>query len=123
MDTAYRGAGFAWRRHLLDAGLDPDLFRESRKISLTTAIGGKLMVPVRLADLWLVSNLPNLQGATWRLELDPGISLRDLPNLPDPQFNRPLIGLRALRRAGLRIELDFGKDTLSVWTPYSLMPP
>jgi hypothetical protein len=27
LDTGNRGAAFAWRQHLLDAGLDPDILR------------------------------------------------------------------------------------------------
>jgi hypothetical protein len=40
-----------------------------------------------------------------------------VPTLPDPHFQRPLIGIRAMRSAGLRIEIDFAADTLSAWTP------
>jgi hypothetical protein len=40
-----------------------------------------------------------------------------VPTLPDPQFQRPLIGIRALRTAGLRLEIDFAADTVSVRTP------
>ena len=38
------------------------------------------------------------------------------PGLPDPQFHRPLIGLRALR-AGLKVDIDCGHATVSVWVP------
>ena len=34
-----------------------------------------------------------------------------------PHFQRPLIGIRAMRSAGLRVEIDFAADTISVWTP------
>ena len=37
--------------------------------------------------------------------------------LPDPEFHRPLVGMRALLRARLRVELDFVGKTLSLWTP------
>ncbi len=117
VDTGNRGDAFAWRRHLLTAGLDPAVKRSPRTVSITTAVGGKQRVPVRLADLWLVSNLPALQGSPWRLVLDPGIPFLDVAALPDPEFNRPLIGLRTLCRAGLRVELDCAQDTVSVWTP------
>jgi hypothetical protein len=117
LDTGNRTTAFAWRRHLLDAGLDPDVLHFSGGANITTSMGGKANVPVRLADLWLVSNLPTLRGAAWRMELDPGIPFHDKVALPDPQFHRPLIGLRALRRAMLRVELDFAADVVSVWTP------
>jgi hypothetical protein len=86
-------------------------------MNITTSMGGKTPVPVRLADLWLVSNVPALQGAAFRIELDPGVPFNNVTTLPDPQFHRPLIGFRALRRAGLRVELDFAADVVSVWTP------
>jgi hypothetical protein len=117
VDTAHRGTAFAWRRHLIDGGLDPDVLHLGRTMSITTALGGKSIVPVRLAHLWLVSNVPSLQGATWRIDVDPGIPFNNVTNLPDPHFNRPLIGLRALRRARLRVEVDCASDTVSVWTP------
>jgi hypothetical protein len=117
VDTAHRGDAFAWRRHLLDASLDPDVSRIGGAMNITTALGGRTLVPVRLADLWLVSNIPSLQGATWQIELEPGIPFNNVMTLPDPHFNRPLIGLRALRRARLRVEVDCHTDTVSVWTP------
>jgi hypothetical protein len=117
LDTGHRGASLAWRRHLLDAGLDPDAFRSAGVINITTAVGGKTALPVRKADLWLVSNVPSLRGATWRLELDPGIAFKNVATLPDPHFNRPLIGIRTLSVARLRVEVDFAASTVSVWTP------
>ena len=117
VDTGHRGAAFAWRRHLTDAGLDPNVRRFPPGLNITTALGGRTPVPVRLAHLWLVSNVPALAGAVCRMELDPGIAFNDVPALPDPNFNRPLIGLRPLRRARLRVEMDFDAATVSVWTP------
>jgi hypothetical protein len=80
-------------------------------------VGFQRQVPSRDADLWLVSNIPSLQGQPWHLELLQGIPFNDVTTLPDPHFNRPLVGMTALRRARLRVELDFASDTLSVWTP------
>jgi hypothetical protein len=117
VDSAHRGAAFAWRRHLIDAGLDPDVLRLANMASITTALGGETLVPVRLAALLLVSNVHSLQGATWRIEIDPGLPFNNVTTLPNPNFNRPLIGLRALRRARLRVEVDCDTDTVSVWTP------
>jgi hypothetical protein len=48
---------------------------------------------------------------------------RSYPN-PDPEARKlvfPLIGIRAFRRAGLKICLDMTNLTLSVWTPGSLI--
>jgi hypothetical protein len=44
----------------------------------------------------------------------------DVLTLPDPQFQRPLIGVKALRAAGLKAEIDSAHDTVSVWTPDSV---
>jgi hypothetical protein len=45
------------------------------------------------------------------------LPFHDVPTRPDPQFQRPIIGIRALRAAGLKIEIEFSNDTISVWTP------
>jgi hypothetical protein len=45
-----------------------------------------------------------------------------VPTIPDPEFQRPLIGIRALRSAGLRAEIDFRQDTISIWTPDAAAP-
>ena len=116
LDTGNRGEGFAWRHHLIQAGLDPDFNRLPYTMNIHTA-SGRLTVPLRDADLWLVSNIPALRPLPFRLVLRRGLPFRDVPTLPDPQFHRPLVGLRALRSAGVRVELDFVADTVSVWTP------
>jgi hypothetical protein len=117
LDTGSRGEAFAWRHHLLVGGLDPDVGRFPRIVSVTSALGGKHPVPSREADLWLVSNLAAFQGQPWRLELMQGVPFYDVQTLPDPHFNRPLIGMRALRRARLRVEVDCAADAVSVWVP------
>jgi hypothetical protein len=71
---------------------------------------------------WLVSNLPALQPTPYRITLHRGLPFHDVPTLPDPQLQRPLIGIRALRSARLRVEIDFDADTVSVWTPDVPMP-
>jgi hypothetical protein len=117
LDTANRGDAFAWRHHLQAAGLDPASNLLPRRVRITTAVGRPEEVPIREACLWLVSNIPALRDTPWRVELKRGLPFRDVPALPDPQFHRPLIGVRALRGAKLKVELDFANDTLSVWTP------
>ena len=117
LDTGNTGEALAWRQHLVAAGLDPDMARVGF-VGITSSLGGKKQfVPVRQADLWLVSNIPSLANSPFRLELFPGIPFRDVPQNPDPQLQRPLIGMRALRRSGLLVELDYASDTVSIWTP------
>ncbi len=116
-DTGSSGDAFAWRHHLIVAGLDPDQNRGPGQMVVTASIGARSLVPIREADLWLVSNVPALRNLPCRLSLERGIPFRNVVNLPDPQLNRPLIGMRAFRRAGLRVEIDFANDTVSVWVP------
>ena len=116
LDTGNRGEAFAWRHHLVQGGLDPDQGRMPQPMTIRT-VAGRLSVPVRDADLWLVSNIPALQPTPYRISLHRGLPFFDVPTPPDPQFQRPLIGIRALRSAGLRVEIDFAADTVSVWTP------
>lgn len=118
LDTGNRGEAFAWRHHLVQAGLDPDKGRMPQPMIIRTH-AGRLLAPVRDADLWLISNIPNSSLSPYRITLHRGLPFHDVPTLPDPQFERPLIGIRAMRSAGLRVELDFGKDTVSIWTPDS----
>ncbi|MCI0681299.1 MAG: hypothetical protein L0Y71_04275 [Gemmataceae bacterium] len=116
LDTGNRGEAFAWRQHVLQAGLDPDQNRRARSMRIRS-VGGSIFAPLRKADIWLVSNLPGQPLEPYRVPLDRGLPFRDTAQQPDPHFDRPLIGIRALRRAGLRIEIDFAHDTVSVWTP------
>lgn len=121
LDTGNRGEAFAWRHHLIHAGIDPDQSRMPQSMTIRT-VSGRLTVPVRDADLWLVSNIPALQSMPCRITLHRGLPFHDVPTLPDPQFQRPLLGIRALRSAKLRVEIDFSSDTVSVWTPDPTTP-
>ncbi len=71
---------------------------------------------------WLVSNLLGQPLEPYRLVLRRGLPFQDTPMVPDPHFQRPLLGIRALRTAGLRVEVDFAHDTVSVWTPDLVSP-
>jgi hypothetical protein len=121
VDTGNRGEAFAWRHHLIQAGLDPDQGRMPLPMMIRT-VAGRLTVPVRDTDLWLVSNLQAVRPAYFRMVLRRGLPFLDVPTRPDPEFQRPLIGVRALRAAGLRLEIDFASDTISVWTPDPPIP-
>jgi hypothetical protein len=116
LDTGNRGEAFAWRHHLVQAGLDPDQGRLPQPMTIRT-VGGTVSVPVRDVDLWLVSNLSGQALPPHRIVLHRGLPFQDTPALPDPHFQRPLPGIRALRSARLRVEMDFATDTISVWTP------
>jgi hypothetical protein len=116
VDTANRGEAFAWRHHLIQAGLDPDQGRLPQPLTIRT-VAGQISVPVRDVDLWLVSNLPGSPLPPYRIVLQRGLPFQDVTTIPDPQFQRPLIGIRALRTARLRVEIDFDNDTISLWTP------
>jgi hypothetical protein len=76
-------------------------------------------VPLRAANVWLHRNRPGqrdafVERASFCLELDLGIAVcpRGLEN---PRL--PLLGLRALFRAGLMLSLDCQRGYLSLRTP------
>jgi hypothetical protein len=116
VDTRFTGEAYAWRHHLLEAGLNPDQLRIGR--AYLTPLGGvPELYPLRDADLWLVSNIPALRTHPYRIDLERGIALRDVHSLPNPQSNCPLLGMRALAAAGLKMEIDFRRRTVSVWVP------
>jgi hypothetical protein len=101
---------------LEEAGLDPDAL--SNGFTYLTPVGGaRQAFPLRSANLWLVSNIPALRGTPYLIELDDGVAFRDVRFLPNPESNRPLLGMRALDGAGLKFVLDFAGRTLSVLVP------
>jgi len=82
-------------------------------------LGARAQLPVRNADLWLLSNIPALHGKPFRLESHPGIAFRNTSQRPDPEFDRPLLGMRTLHRAGVMVLIDYSTATVSLWTPGS----
>jgi hypothetical protein len=116
VDTRFTGEAYAWRHHLREAGLDPDV-QDGGSILLTPLGGVPQEFPVRRADLWLVSNIPALRDTPYRIKLASGIAFRNVPSLPNPEGNCPLLGMRALERAGLKVLMDFAGGTVSVWVP------
>ncbi|MFL5341495.1 MAG: hypothetical protein ACJ8F7_15220 [Gemmataceae bacterium] len=121
LDTGNRGAAFAWRHHLLRHGTDADIGRLPLPMNILTVTGQK-SVPVRDVDLWLVSNLQDQQLQPHRIVLHRGLPFHDTARMPDPHFQLPLVGIRALRSAGLRVQIDFSLDLISVWTPDPATP-
>jgi hypothetical protein len=118
VDTRFSGEAFAWRHHLMEAGLNPELSRNGWAYLIPLA-GAPQRFPVRDADIWLVSNIPALRSNPYRIDLRRGITFLDVHSLPNPQSNCPLLGMRALAAAGLKIEIDFPRQTVSVWVPAS----
>jgi hypothetical protein len=116
LDTGFSGEAFAWRHHLDAAGLDPDQERDLPIALRWSATGQRTQVPVREADLWIVSNCPDV--GPFCMYLDGGIAFIDRHvTAPDPEFHRALIGMRALRRAQLTVEINFVGLTVSIRTP------
>jgi hypothetical protein len=115
LDTAFNGDAFAWRSHIQDGGLDPDSQIVGSARARTPL--GSARLPIRSAALWLVSNIPALREKPFRLALDPGITFNNVDQRPDPDSDSPLIGVRALLRAGVKVQIDFAAETLSLWTP------
>jgi hypothetical protein len=118
VDSRFTGEAYAWRHHLVAAGLDPDMLRHGSAY-LTPVQGRPQELPLRRATLWLLSNLPALRDRPYRIELGRGIAFRDVGFLPNPESNCPLLGMRALEMAGLKVMMDFDSRAVSVWVPGS----
>lgn len=116
LDTRFTGEAYAWRHHLMEAGLNPDVLRTG-SASLTPLGGTPQEFPLRSAALWLVSNIPALRDTPYLIELDNGIAFRNVHSLPNPESNCPLLGMQALEASGLKILIDFAGETVSVWVP------
>ena len=83
LDTGNRGEAFAWRHHLARAGVNPDQGRLPQAMTIRI-VSGQVVVPVRAAHLWLVSNIPALQVTPYRIVLHRGLPFHDVPSVPDP---------------------------------------
>jgi hypothetical protein len=119
LDTGFTGDAFAWREHLVTAGLDPDVRRHHTDARISASVVGDwTSLPVRQSDLWLVSNLEELRGEHYPLRLRHGIVFRDSPIIEQNRSAaRALIGMRLLFRSKLKVELDLQAGTLSIWIP------
>ena len=73
-------------------------------------------LPLRRLNLWLVSNIPYLQQHPFRVRIDNGIHVFRTRR-PATPLALPIIGMRALDRAGVKVLTDFSTRTVSVWVP------
>ncbi|MGH7136376.1 MAG: hypothetical protein ACREHD_11590, partial [Pirellulales bacterium] len=115
-DLGFTAHAFAWRWHLEDAGVDLDLWDVPSNSSICSSIDNR-KEPVKIcqADIWLPEFPPRNDGRVERLETE--VLYRDQATRPDPQFNRPLLGLRCFMSARIRAEIDFVAKITSVWWP------
>jgi hypothetical protein len=105
-----------WRFHLEQAGIDPDQRRDPARLGVRTANWTADSLSIRRASLWLVSNIPSLRASPFQVDLGKGFTFYDrVP--PAQEGTYPLLGMRALRRAGLRVFIDGVRGTISVWVP------
>jgi hypothetical protein len=119
LDTGFTGEAFGWRSHLEAGQIDPEVNRYPRTARLrSSAFEGVKQLPIRRADLWLTSNLEAYKDRFVCLPLDEGVVFRDQQiSTNQTKAARPLLGMRLLRRARLRLDIDFDKETVSVWVP------
>jgi hypothetical protein len=117
-DTGCALDACAWRFHLDRSGLDltnSDRF-DPNTAAVRAANDAVEALPIRRACLWLVSNIPALRELPYPLYLDPGVPYYDrAPRRPEYLY--PLLGMRAFRRAGLTVKINFAAATLSIWMP------
>jgi hypothetical protein len=114
VDTGNALGAVTWRFHLEQAGLDPEHNLLPHSVSILSANSAAETLPIRRANLWLVSNIPSLRSRPLRLSLGIGFPFYNRPH-PNPRDRYPLLGVAALRRAGVRLQMDFARLTLSVW--------
>jgi hypothetical protein len=117
-DSGCTSDGLIWRSDLLEAGLNPNrpLVASS---ALRTPSGEVLSSERRKLDLWLVSNIPALRATPFRIRTSPGVHVASVHGPMTGHF--PILGMSALRRAGLKILLDYRRATASVWVPATVL--
>jgi hypothetical protein len=125
VDTGCGPEAYAWRSHLLEAGLDPAAHRGGTG-EIRPAAGPAVERHRRKAHLLLFSNIPALEHHPFRLELSNGITLAEDAD-SDPADRQPMVGMKALRAAGVQILFNLsGKTTkrndVSVWIPRAAIP-
>lgn len=119
LDTAHAPDCSAWQFHLAEAHLEmqPGSFlQQPMRVRYANGEPGRLRC--LRAKLWLVSNIPDLEGIILPLVLNHGLPLHQHTH-PNPRRVYPLLGLSLLHRAGLDIQFSLSTTppTLSVWAP------
>ena len=120
LDTGHNHNFSIQEQHLRQwAGLDPRLFPK-----LGTARVNEELVDKRAANIWLHPNVPNqrdqfVDRRPFCLELDDGMFVfaGRTPETPVAGPRLPLVGLRALRRSDLTVNLDCHKARITIRTP------
>jgi len=97
------------------AGMDPRVLTRVGGIR----IGGERL-PLFEVDVWLHTNVPGKRDIVtnkppFRLELDEGVAIYPRTMTSAPRL--PLLGLRALRVAGLRLSIDGQTQRVTIRTP------
>jgi hypothetical protein len=97
------------------AGLDPRWLRPAGEAQISEET-----VPLYKADVWLHPNVPGKRDRAagiepFRLELRRGIAVCPPTMSNTPRL--PLLGLRALRRAGLHLTIDCRRGQVTLRTP------
>jgi hypothetical protein len=121
LDTGFVGEAFCWRVHLEVAGLNIDVNRFPGFLPGHTSLQAdqpSVLLPIRMSNMWLISNQAELKERPFRLDFNEGIAFRD-DSLPPKWLGREraLIGMKALARAKVKIEIDFSNMTFSLWVP------
>jgi hypothetical protein len=120
LDTAHELEASAWRFHLERVGLDPNRRKEppEENAKIRSANDSVTELPIRKASLWLVSNIPSLRATPFPIYLFRGLPFFDTaPRRPERIL--PLVGIRALKRMRVQVNLNFQIEnpTVSVWVP------
>ncbi len=121
LDTGHTHNFSIQEQHLVQwAGLDPRILTKLGEIRV-----GEDRLPLFEADVWLHANLPGKREvaagrAPFCLELDAGVAVYPRAMAMAPRL--PLLGLRALRVSGLRLNIDCQTLAVTIRTSRQFWP-
>ncbi len=115
-DIGYTGAAYCLENHLREAGLDPAVWSFERTVANRSSLRpDKVHLPARQVRLWIPCDTSDKQTRYLMFDPHPGVVFGAPRKVLDPEFDRPLIGMKLLANSGLKIELDFVAKTFSIW--------
>jgi hypothetical protein len=98
------------------SGIPPEGFSGGR-VTVVLSDGSTTVRPMRGVTLWLYSNLPELAGQPWRMDVNRGVVVLPASTDAVAPYVGALFGMNPLIDAGLRIDLDAKRLRFSVWVP------
>ena len=79
--------------------------------------GSEVVRRRRDVTLWLYSNLRDAAPSPLRIDLSGGVIILPTPAPNIARLLKPVLGMKPLLDAGVRVDLDFGARRFSIWAP------